>query len=115
MAINSILYNFSINQGADETIQLTIVDAITNLPINITGYTFKSEIRYAFTDASPVASWTCTITDGANGILKLYLSNTATTSLVPGNYVCDVKMTDTSSYVSRIVEGPLTVYAEVTR
>ena len=114
MSCEIIPYDFCVKRGQSETRQLTIEDEISGLPIDITGYTFASQIKTNYSDTTPLETISCTITDAPNGIMTLSLNSTQTDALNEGNYYFDVKMTDLSTYVTFIVEGTVIVAPRVT-
>lgn len=108
-------YEFLIKQGQDEFRRIVIIDADTNLPIDINGYSFKSEIRVNYSDATALEEFTCVITEALNGAFVMSLTNIQTSAMIPGDYLFDVKMTDDTGIVTRIIEGKVKVSPEVTR
>ena len=103
--------NIVIDQGTtfSTTINLTDDD---DAPINLTGYSGRSKMKKHYTSSN---SHTFTVSLGGNtGVLVLSLSANQTSNIVPGRYVYDVELIDTSNVVSRIVEGIVTVTPEVT-
>tara|TARA_B100001778_G_C18480619_1_gene580144 strand:- start:335 stop:667 length:333 start_codon:yes stop_codon:yes gene_type:complete len=105
-------YNIRIDQGSDFSIQLTVKES--GSAKNITGYSARAQLRSSITSSSITATFTCTITNAANGILTMALPAATTTNITPGNYVYDLEIV-TGSAVQRLIEGTATVRAEVTR
>ena len=114
MSCNTKTYTFIVNQGADESRLITLVSDSTDLPINITGYTFESEIKFNYSDVNVVTTITCTIVDAIEGKFRISLSAAQTTSMLAGEYVYDIKMTTNSNVISRVLQGQLIVSPEVT-
>ena len=61
------------------------------------------------------ATFTITVVNAANGNVIMSLPATTTSTIKPGRYVYDVKMTDNANTVTRIVEGIITVTPQVSR
>ena len=107
-------YNLTIEQGADFAIQLTLSE--DGSAKNLTGYSARAQLRQKKTDASPAATFTCTVTDAPGGKIKMALSNSVTTDLTAGIYVYDLELfTADDGNVTRLLEGQATVVAEVTK
>lgn len=83
--------------------------------INVANYVFSGQIRKSYYSSNATANITITITNAANGNVKMSLNAATTSNIKAGRYLYDVKMTDTSNTVTRIVEGILTVTPQVTK
>jgi hypothetical protein len=66
-------------------------------------------------DNATATNFTVTVIDLSIGRISLTIANAVTAQLKPGNYVFDVEMTDPAGKKTRILEGQITVFAEVTR
>ena len=106
--------NIVINGGTDFSQVFTLEDAGTNSPLNLTNYTIKSQMR-KHTNATGVTTFTSSIFNAASGQIKIGLSTSQTANLKEGRYVYDVVITDTSSIMTRVVEGMVLVRAGVTK
>jgi hypothetical protein len=110
--------DFTIEQGA--TFNLLLTWKINDVPVNLTGYTARLQARVDIEDTQTVLSLT---TDAGGGITlggalgTISLDRTATqTALLPnGEYVYDLELVASNATVTRLVQGQLTVSAEVTR
>lgn len=109
----AIKANLTVDQGSSFVTTLTLTDS-DDIPINLDLYTFSGQIRKHFTSST---STPFTISgNGATGILTLSLSANSTANLVSGRYVYDVEIVESSSSnVTRVVEGIVTVTPNVTR
>ena len=75
-----------------------------------------SSVDALYTNVPPSTSTAfSTALANATGTLTLTLNNSVTSALTAGRYVYDVELTDSSSKISRILEGIVTVTPEVTR
>lgn len=109
----AIKANLTIDQGTSFTTTLNLTDS-DDIPINLSNYTYAGQIRKHYTSSN---STSFSISGGGNtGILTLSLSANTTANLIAGRYVYDVEITETSSSsVTRVVEGIITVTPNVTR
>lgn len=111
--------NITIDQGADFQRVLTIRDEL-NVPINLTGYSFKSQIRETFDSPTVVAEFNFVIRNQTTntGEVEWSLPNSAVVSLNldrATKYKYDVEMTSAGLIKTRIIEGEATISPEVTR
>lgn len=105
--------DLTITRGDTETLVVTITsDGST--PVNITGRTYRAQIRSSQDSTTIKASFTCTVTDGANGQVTCVLSATDSATLPVGIAFWDLEET-ASGVVSTILAGNVTVLADVTR
>jgi len=112
--------DFTIDQGADHTIKLELVDTNGDKK-DLTGYSAAAQIRktYSSSDSDAVSFSTQFTAPRTDGILNLTLTNSQTGSLKAGRYVYDVEISYSDSgdntIVERILEGQITVSPSVTR
>ena len=106
-------YNFVLDQGATFTRQLTVKDDGTVM--NLTGYSVASKMRSTHDSSTVVGTFTCTISDAANGKITMQMTNSTTAAIEEGIYVYDLEITASSGTVTRIMQGNVTVNPEVTR
>lgn len=104
-----------IDQGTNFNTTVTLTDDLTNAPINITGYTFRSQMRRSYYSANATANITCSIVNAVTGVVGMNLSSNVTSTIKAGRYLFDLEATDTNGSVQRVVEGIITVTPEVTR
>lgn len=103
------------DQGSTFENVLTVTDDLTNAPINITGYSFSSQIRRSYYSINPTANIVCSISDANNGVLIMSLAASNTASIKAGRYLFDLESVNTLNNTSRILEGIITVTPGVTR
>lgn len=107
------IQNLTFVRGDTETVQVTITsDGST--PVSITGRTYAAQLRSNPDIAAISATATCTVTDGANGVMQAVFAASATADLTPGQYYWDLQETN-GSIVTTILAGQVTVLADVTR
>lgn len=107
-------YNILIQQGADYIQQLTIKQP-DGTAVNLTGCTFRGQVRLDFDDVAPVASFVCSAVDLVNGKFKIALSNTVTAALSFNTAVYDVEIVYPSGVVDRIIQGKAVLSKEATK
>ena len=96
---------FTIDQGTDTTIELSLVDA-NGAAKNLLGYTVTGKIRKTYASDSAV-SFTTQITSNTGGTATLSLSNTQTDALKAGRHVYDVEISHQDSSANTIIERVL--------
>jgi hypothetical protein len=104
----------TIDQGTTFESSLDLV-ADDGTAINVAGYVFSGEIRKSYYSSNTTANFTISVSDAANGNVLVSLNSATTSNITAGRYLYDVKMTDTSNVVTRLVEGIITVTPQVTR
>lgn len=107
-------YDITIQQGTSWQLDLELQQENT-LPIDLTNYTGRMQIRKTHNSSTILVTVTITFTDRENGKLSLSLSENQTKALdfFIGYY--DLELIDGSSKISRILEGSVFLSKEVTR
>ena len=108
------VHDITIQQGATFAKTLTITDDDDNV-INIANDSFRGQVRKHHTSTDTEASFTFTITDGANGIVSWSLSATDSASMGHGKFYYDIEWVKSDSTVVRLLEGVADTTPEVTR
>ena len=102
-----------LTRGDTETLVVTITsDGST--AVDITGRTYRAQIRSTQDSTTIKASFTCTVTGAASGQVTCILSATSSATLSAGLYFWDLEE-NASGVVSTILSGNVTVLADVTR
>jgi hypothetical protein len=105
--------NFSITRGDTETVVVNITtDGST--PVNITGRTYRAQLRSTKESPSISASFVCTITSAPLGQVTCVLSAAASAGLSAGTYYWDFEENN-SGVITTIIAGTVNVLADVTR
>jgi hypothetical protein len=91
------------------------------VPIDITGWTARMQMRKKITDTTPLLSLTHVSTvdgqlliSGTAGTVQIYITDTATSALTGGG-VFDVELISTTTDVVRLIQGTYSVSPNVTR
>jgi len=93
---------------------VNLQDETTGLPINISGRTYSMQVRSSSESSTIKASYTCTVTDAANGRIECVCSPTVTATLKIGQYVWDFQQ-NISGSLATLFTGTLNVLGDVTR
>jgi hypothetical protein len=110
---------FNVYQGSDFRKVLVLKDESEAL-MDLTGYTFRGQVKSAYSDSSAVVSFSFTIRDQGTDQGKVDMSlDAADTSALSiskkTNYIYDLEMVDISGIVTRFLEGQLIMWPEVTK
>ena len=104
-------HNITITRGTDFAIAMTLEDA-DGTAINVTNYTFKSEVRRK-ESTGVAATFTITKTNAGAGAIKLALTQAQTQALPVGKLKYDLVANDGTD-VSQYIQGTITVVDTVT-
>jgi len=104
----------SCDQGSNFSINLDLTND-DGAAINVAGFTFTSSIRKSYYSSNVTANLTVTIANSAAGNVALSMNAVTTANIVAGRYLYDVKMVRTDSTVSRVIEGIITVFPQITK
>lgn len=99
-------YTMTIYQGADFKRSFQVKENSTIL--NISGYAFEGKMALNY-HTSSTTSFTTAITDAADGVFTLTLTDTQTAALTPGRYKYNVLMTATNSLKTQLLHGEIIV------
>lgn len=104
-----------IDQGTTFRNTINLTDDNSNIPINVYGYSVSSQIRRSYYSSNITANITCVTSNISNGEITMSMTAANTANIKAGRYVFDVKTTDPSNVVTRVLEGIITVNPQVTR
>jgi hypothetical protein len=102
--------DLTVYQGDDLFLRVTVGDA-TN-PVDLTGVTPTAEIRLTTDNATPMATFDCSVLDATT--LMLHLTHDESTAMT-GNGVWDLQIVDVAGLVTTLAYGAITLIKEVTR
>ena len=107
--------NLTIDQGATFSSDVTVKDANNN-PFDLTGYTASAKMAKGYASTRTRTNITCTVAaDATTGVVAMQLTADTTSNLEEGRYVYDLEILQTSSStVTRVIEGVITVRPQVT-
>ena len=103
-----------IDQGSTYSGKIPVVGA-NKLPIDLTGFDARGQIRRSYSSLNYVA-FSTSIDDPESGIVFINLTPIQTGNLKPGRYVFDVEIyNDDETDVIRICEGQVDVTPRATK
>ena len=102
-----------IDQGTTYTKTFNLIDENGDVR-NLANCTVESQFRKWYTSTNASATFTTSI-NVDSGSITLSLTKEQTANLVPGRFVYDVKLIDSSNQASREYEGVVTVTPAATR
>jgi len=122
------IYNILIEQGTTfyrliDVMEPNVLDPTVYEPFDLTGYTARMQIRRTVDSTTPMLSLVSptasgngiTVQDGANNAISINITSTVTSSLTSSG-VYDLEIVKTSTgFVSRLLQGTVTLSREVTR
>ena len=110
-------YDLCIPQGA--TFSRVIIWKADGDEVNLTGFTARAQIRPSAASATTTLSLTTENTrialGGTAGTITLSISYTYTAAIAAGRYVYDLELVSAGGIVTRLLQGVVTVSANVTR
>jgi hypothetical protein len=104
-----------LEKGATFNVTITL-DAVNNVPFDLTGYSANSQIRTSYYSSNAIATFTTSIGDDpVKGRVTLSLTYQQTANIAPGRYLYDIYISNNSdTWRSRVVEGIVNVTPSVT-
>lgn len=107
--------DLTLSQGATlGPLVLTLKDS-TGTAVDLTGYTVAAEARRSYSDKNELFTLTCTVTDAANGIMTITVTDETTANLpAPASGVWDLYITDSAGAKYRILAGRVNILPSVT-
>jgi len=112
-------YDLLVEQGASYSQAVQWKTGSPAAAVNLSGYTARLQLRSSVTASTAALSLTTEngrISITANtGTVTLSISATDTAALTAGRYVYDLELVSSGGQVTRLMEGVVTVSAEVTR
>ena len=107
-------YDLKIFQGGDFNFPLTIRD--NGVIRDLTGWSARAMMRKKSSDASPTATFECTIPSPTDGTVYMKLSHTVTELLDPAVYRYDLELyTANDAEVVKLMRGRAVVVEEYTK
>lgn len=116
MAANPLSISVATNEALNRTLTLTTKNGVgATIPLDLTGATFKAEVRKAAgAPGAPIATIDVTILDAPNGQIKFYVAQSALGSVKPGSYIYDLVYTPAGGDPDRLWQAGFNVVAGVT-
>jgi hypothetical protein len=109
--------NFLCPQGS--TFNKTLTYEIQDVPVDLTGYSSRLQVRQTYYDTDTIVSLTSgsggITLGGSAGIIDISIDASTTSEFAPGNWVYDLEIESSGGVVDRLIEGNFIVTPEVTR
>jgi hypothetical protein len=102
-----------IDQGSDFNCEITLENDDSSL-MNLTGVEVYSQFRKSYNSLVGY-SFIASVVDALAGKILLQLSGVTSSTIKPGRYLYDIEIIDTLGKKTRVVEGILTINAEITK
>lgn len=90
------------------------VAATNGAPLNLTGYTVKSQMRKSY-QSSTAFAFTASVYDAINGKIRLQLTPSESEAIPAGRWLYDVEITSPSGTKTRVIEGIVTINPQITQ
>ena len=116
-------YNFSIKQGSEFNVRLSITEL--SVPVNLSGFLVRAKVKHRYGDTGALVDLKPTVASGTEGALypsgyvDMYLSGSETAALPVAECVYDLERYVTGSEgeetaVIKMLAGKFTINPEVT-
>ena len=109
----AIYANLTVDQGSDFSTTVSVVDG-TNQALDLTGYTFRGQVRKTYTSTTAV-DFTLFSNSPISGDISLSLSSSQTANMKAGRYHYDIEIVSAGDTVTRVLEGQLEITPRATR
>lgn len=111
----AIYTDIVIDQGSAYSAIIPVL-ALNNLPMNLTGYSGRGQIRRNYNATLAVDFLVEILEDPTDGIIKISLTPAQTASMKAGRYVFDIEVyTENDVDVIRVIEGQVTITPRATK
>lgn len=121
MSLTQVDYLIRTNEDWRDSLELTTGEPESAVPVDLTGSTFRAEIRSApdlltvILEASTENDRLVISDPATDGILSWNISTSVMAQLKPGLYVYDIVWTQPNGVVDTFVAGNITIERGVTR
>mgnify|MGYP001187841072 FL=1 len=107
-------YDIVIDQGADFALAITLSE--DGSPINLSAHTVSAQLRPTPSSSTLTATFTCAITNAAQGAVTMKLGHALTANIAAGKYYYDTEIYNSSANtITRLIQGVARVTQNVTR
>ena len=105
--------NLFVDAGSSYSNIITVASN-TGAPLNLTGYTVKSQLRKSY-QSSVAYNFNASVLTPTAGQVRLELTPVQSEAIPPGRYLYDVEITAPTGSRTRVVEGVVTVTPQITQ
>lgn len=109
------IFDIEHDQGSTFQWDITVYDTDGTNPLDLSGYTVRSQLRKRYSDVAAAATFTITYPNAVKGVVRLSLTAVETAALDKGRYFYDVELVDGTGKVVKLYKGNFIVYAEATK
>lgn len=102
-----------IDQGSDFT-AIFELENDDSTPMDLVGFQVYSQFRKSY-NSTIAYQFQTAIEDVAGGKISLHLSGSASSAIKPGRYLYDVELLGVGNTKARVLEGVITINAEITK
>ena len=95
-------YNITVNINADFKRSFQLKE--DNVIVDLTGYSVAGALKENFR-ATTATAFTAAVTDAAQGLFDIQLTDTTTADMDPGTWVYDIVLTDPAGTKTRLMQG----------
>ena len=107
--------NLVIHTGTDFEQTFVLEDDLTDLPLNLTGYSGCAQLKRYESSSKTVDFVVGFENNRTTGKLTISIGATSSSSIKPGKYFYDVLLNSPTGTTTRVVEGTALVKKSVTR
>jgi hypothetical protein len=109
----AIISNLTVDQGSTFNATIDVTDT-SGSATNLTDFSVAGQVRKTYSSITAI-NFVSSITDAANGVVSISLSDTVTNNMKAGRYVYDVEILSSGGTRTRVLEGQLEVTPGVTQ
>jgi hypothetical protein len=102
-----------IDQGSSYS-STVVVQGANGLPLNLTGYTARGQIRKSYKSLNAI-NFVTNINAPNTGTVNISLTSTQTRAMAAGRYVYDIEVYNSSNNVIRVSEGQVEISPATTQ
>ena len=107
--------NLVIYTGTDFEQTFVLEDDLTDLPLNLTGYSGCAQLK-RYESSSKTSDFVITFpNDRTTGRVIVSIAATVSSTIKPGKYFYDILLNSPTGTITRVVEGTVLVKKSVTR
>lgn len=115
----AVVQDIEINQGEDWSFKWVVKDPVTSLPMDISGWTGKGQIRYRPGDVVLLHEWSSaagTMSLGVDGVCQITVPKATSTAWTWGGVAAryDIELLSPAGKTVRLAEGNAVLSLEVT-
>ena len=107
--------NLVIHTGTDFEQTFVLEDDLTDLPLNLTGYSGCAQLK-RYESSSKTSDFVITFpNDRTTGRVIVSIAATVSSTIKPGKYFYDILLNSPTGTTTRVVEGTILIKKSVTR